>query len=69
MLLSELQKMVEDALEMYGDIPVARTRSLDIDGIIQNDFEKNLIKYSSKDFDVLNGPKNYFTIKTPLYDK
>ena len=69
MLLSELQKMVEDALEMYGDIPVVRTRSLDIDGIIQNDFEKNLIKYSSKDFDVLNGPKNYFTIKTPLYDK
>lgn len=68
MLLSELQKQIEAVLEMYGDMPVVRTRTIDIDGIIQNDFEKNLIKYSSKDFDVLNGPKNYFTIKTPFYD-
>ena len=43
--------------------------TFDIDGIIQNDFEKNLINYSSKDFDILNGPKNYFSIKTPFYDK
>lgn len=68
MLLSELQKIIQDTIMLYGDIPVVRVRSLDIDGIIQNDFEKNLIKYSSKDFDVLNGPKNYFTIKTPFYD-
>ena len=68
MLLSELQKIIQDTIMLYGDIPVIRVRSLDIDGIIQNDFEKNLIKYSSKDFDVLNGPKNYFTIKTPFYD-
>lgn len=67
MLLSELQKIIQDTIMLYGDIPVVRIRSLDIDGIIQNDFEKNLIKYSSKDFDVLNGPKNYFTIKTPFY--
>lgn len=68
MKLSELQKIIQDTIMLYGDIPVVRVRSLDIDGIIQNDFEKNLIKYSSKDFDVLNGPKNYFTIKTPFYD-
>jgi hypothetical protein len=68
MLLSELQKIIQDTIMLYGDMDVVRTRTLDLDGIIQNDFEKNLIKYSSKDFDVLNGHKNYFTIKTPFYD-
>jgi hypothetical protein len=68
MLLSELQKIIQDTIMLYGDMDIVRTRTLDLDGIIQNDFEKNLIKYSSKDFDVLNGPKNYFTIKTPFYD-
>jgi hypothetical protein len=68
MLLSELQKIIQDTIMLYGDMDVVRTRTLDLDGIIQNDFEKNLIKYSPKDFDVLNGPKNYFTIKTPFYD-
>lgn len=74
MLLSELQKLIEEALEMYGDIPVVRTRSLDIDGIVSNDSNKNLIRYSGNDFNVIKTKDsndfsyNYFNINTPFYD-
>ena len=73
MLLSELQKLIEEALEMYGDIPVVRARSLDVDGIVSNDFNKNLIRYSG-DFNVIKIKDNnefsynYFNINTPFYD-
>ena len=74
MLLSELQKLIEEALEMYGDIPVVRTRSLDVDGIVSNDFNKNLISHSGNDFNVIkikdnnDFSYNYFNINTPFYD-
>ena len=74
MLLSELQKLIEEALEMYGDIPVVRARSLDVDGIVSNDFNKNLIRYSGNDFNVIKIKDNnefsynYFNINTPFYD-
>ena len=68
MLLSELQKIIQDTIMVWGDMDVVRIRTHDIDGIVQNDFDKNLIKYSPKNFIMLDGPKKYFTIKTPLYD-
>ena len=68
MKLSELQRIVQDTITLWGDMDVVRVRTLDLDGIVQNDFEKNLIKYSPKDFIMFDGPKKYFTIKTPFYD-
>ena len=68
MKLSELQKIIQDTIMLYGDMDVVRVRTIDIDGIVSNDFEKNLIKYSQNDFTMLDGPKKYFTIKTPFYD-
>lgn len=74
MKLSELQKQITNIIETHGDMDIIRIRSLDIDGIIQNDFNKNIIRYSSDDFCELNfctvnGPNRYFVISTPLYDK
>lgn len=74
MKLSELQKQIADIIETYGDMDVIRMRSLDIDGIIQNEFDKNIIRYSSDDFwssnfCAVNGPNRYFVIGTPLYSK
>lgn len=69
MLLSELQRIVQDTIMVWGDMDVVRVRTLEVDGIVQNDFDKNLIKYSPEDFIMLYGPKNHFAIKTPLYDK
>lgn len=74
MKLSELQKQIADILKTHGDMDIIRIRSLDIDGIIQNEFDKNIIRYSSDDFWSLNfcttnGPNRYFIINTPLYDK
>lgn len=74
MKLSELQKQIADIIETYGDMDIIRIRSLDIDGIIQNEFDKNIIRYSSEDFwtsnfCTVNGPNRYFVIGTPLYDK
>lgn len=68
MKLSELQEIIQDTIMVHGDMDVVRVRTLEIDGIVQNDFDKNTIKYSPKDFIMLDGPKKYFTIKTPLYD-
>jgi hypothetical protein len=74
MLLSELQKLIEEKLETYGDMPVIRARSLDIDGIVSNDFNKNLVRYSGNDFNVIkikdnnDFSYNYFNINTPFYD-
>lgn len=77
MLLSELQKLIEEKLEMYGDMPVIRVRSLAIDGIVSNDFDKfnkNIIRYSGNDFNVIKTKDNnefsynYFNINTPFYD-
>ena len=73
MKLSELQLLINTILDTEGDMDVIRFRSLDIDGIIQNVFDKNIIRYSSDDFCAsnfctLNGPIKYFTINTPLYD-
>ena len=72
--LSELQKQIAEILEKHGDMEVIRIRSLDIDGIVQNEFDKNIIQYSSDDFCALNyctvnGPIKYFTINTPFYNK
>lgn len=74
MLLSELQKIIQDTIMLYGDIPVVRVRSLDIDGIVSNDFNKNLVRYSGNDFNVIKTKDNndfsynYFNINTPFYD-
>lgn len=73
MKLSELQKQIADIIETHGDMDVIRIRSLDIDGIIQNEFDKNIIRYSSDDFwtsnfCTVNGPNRYFIINTPFYD-
>ena len=73
MKLSELYAKIGQTIKEYGDMDVIRVRSLEIDGIIQNDFDKNLIRYSSDDFCAVNfctvnGPIKYFTINTPLYD-
>jgi hypothetical protein len=74
MKLSELQNTIKETIEKYGDMDVIRIRSLDIDGMIQNEFDKNVIRYSSDDFwssnfCTVNGPNRYFVIGTPLYDK
>jgi hypothetical protein len=75
MKLSELYERIGQVLREHGDMDVIRIRSLDIDGIIQNDFTKNNIKYSSEDFDILTTSvdeytiNKYFVIKTPFYDK
>jgi hypothetical protein len=74
MKLSELQKQIADIIETHGDMDIIRIRSLDIDGIIQNEFDKNIIRYSSDDFCTLNfctvnGPNRYFVIGTPFYNK
>ena len=74
MKLSELQKQIANIIETHGDMDIIRIRSLDIDGIIQNEFDKNSIRYSSDNFCTLNfctvnGPNRYFVIGTPLYDK
>ncbi len=74
MKLSELQKQITDIIETHGDMDVIRMRSLDIDGIIQNEFDKNIIRYSSDDFwtsnfCTVNGPNRYFIINTPFYNK
>lgn len=73
MKLSELQSLINKILESEGDMDVIRIRSLDIDGIVQNNFNKNIIRYSLDDFGALNfctenGSIKYFTINTPLYD-
>ena len=74
MKLSELHEQIGQILKEHGDMDVIRVRSLDIDGIIQNEFDKNIIKYSSDDFwssnfCTVNGPNRYFIINTPFYDK
>ena len=42
MKLSELQKQIANIIETHGDMDIIRIRSLDIDGIIQNEFDKNI---------------------------
>jgi hypothetical protein len=73
MKLSELQSLINKILESEGDMDVIRIRSLDIDGIVQNNFNKNIIRYSLDDFGAsnfctVNGPNRYFIIDTPFYD-
>lgn len=74
MKLSELNELIGQILKEQGDMDVIRVRSLDIDGIVQNDFIKNNIRYSIEDFSVLKTEKNghienkFFTIKTPFHD-
>lgn len=68
MKLTELQKIIQDTIMLYGDMDVVRVRTIDIDGIVQNDFDKNIIKYAPTDFVMLDGPNKYFMIKTPFHD-
>lgn len=74
MKLNELYERIGQVLREHGDMDVIRIRSLDIDGIVQNDFTKNNIKYSSEDFNILTASideytiNKYFVIKTPFHD-
>jgi hypothetical protein len=74
MKLSELYGRIGQILREQGDMDVIRIRSLDIDGIVQNDFTKNNIKYSSENFDVMSASideytiDKYFVIHIPFYD-
>lgn len=68
MKLSDLQTLISTILEKEGDMDVIRIRSLDIDGIVQNDFSKNNIIYSQQNFNIIQDEnKKYFVINTPFY--